>query len=81
MLASCVPTYGLVKRPFAGGDLFLDLARSQTQRLLWLNGERVVGERSLLASLLRPGMFVVDVGANIGYYLLMLERSVVHWAV
>ena len=54
----------------------LDLSRSTTHKLLYLEGERFVDERYLIQGLLRPGMTVVDVGANIGYYLLMFQQVV-----
>lgn len=56
--------------------MHLDLARSSAQQLLALEGERFVEERMLLRRLLRPGMTVVDVGANIGYYLLLFQQQV-----
>ena len=60
----------IVSRPFAGKRLYLDVARTDTQGLLYFEGLRFVGERFLLADLVKPGMTVVDVGANIGYYSL-----------
>jgi FkbM family methyltransferase len=63
-------------RPFCGYRLLVDVSRSNAQRLLFLEGERFLAERFLLRRLLRPGMRVVDVGANIGYYLLFLARAV-----
>lgn len=69
-----VPT--LRERRFSGFHLTLDLNRSVTHRLLYLEGERVVPERTLIRSLVRPGQRVVDVGANIGYFMLLV-RSVV----
>lgn len=66
----------VVSRPFAGRRLWVDVARSSTERLLFLAGERLVAERHLLAELARPGMRVADVGANLGYYALLLARRV-----
>ena len=65
-----------VSRPLFGGRMHLDLARSDAQQLLYLEGERFVEERAVLARMLRPGMTVVDVGANIGYYLLLFRQLV-----
>ena len=62
----------MVKRPFFGRSLFLDVSRSKVQQLLWLRGERYFEERELLCQHVRPGMTLVDVGANIGGYALML---------
>lgn len=66
----------LLQRSFAGNILFLDVSRSQTHQLLFLQGEHLIHERDLLKGLLRPGMRVVDVGANIGYYTLLFHSVV-----
>ncbi len=66
----------VARRRFCGYQLHLDVSRSSAQRLLLLEGERFVGERRLVRSLLAPGMRVADVGANIGYYLLLIESVV-----
>jgi FkbM family methyltransferase len=71
-----MPAPYVLKRPFCGFDLHVDVSRSNAQRLLFLEGERFIGELRLLRRLLRPGMKVVDVGANIGYYLLLVESLV-----
>ncbi len=65
-----------LQRKLFGFDCFLDVQRGVTQQLLYLLGERHIPERFLIRQLLKPGMRVVDVGANIGYYLLMFERGV-----
>ncbi len=70
------PSSTVLDRPFFGYRLFLDVSRSDAQRLLYLEGERFLAERSLLDRLARPGFQVVDVGANIGYYMLYLARRV-----
>lgn len=64
----------VLARPYLGYQLHLDLSRTNTHRCLYLEGERNVAERELLRSLLKPGMSVVDVGANIGYYALLFHR-------
>jgi FkbM family methyltransferase len=66
----------ILTRKLFGYHLSLDVSRSTAQQLLYLEGERLIEERSLVQRLLKPGMRVLDVGANIGYYLLMLERAV-----
>jgi FkbM family methyltransferase len=66
----------VLKRAFCGFDLYVDVSRSNVQRLLYLEGERFMAERRLLRRLLRRGMRVADVGANIGYYLLLAEEAV-----
>jgi FkbM family methyltransferase len=70
------PSPTILKRRLFGFDVFLDVSRSNVQRLLFLEGERFVAERSLVRSCLASGMRVVDVGANIGYYLLLFESVV-----
>lgn len=66
----------ILRRRLFGFELAVDVARGNPQRLLILEGERFVAERQLVRRLLRPGMHAVDVGANIGYYLLLLARAV-----
>jgi FkbM family methyltransferase len=66
----------VLERRLFGHRLQVDVSRSNVQRLLFLDGERFVGERELVRGLLAPGMRVADVGANIGYYLLLIESVV-----
>jgi len=68
------PTW--VSRRLFGRDMHMDLARTSAQKLLFLEGERFVEERHVLRTLLKPGMTVVDVGANIGYYMLLADQCV-----
>ena len=66
----------LLKRRFCGRWLYLDVARSNAQRLLYLEGERFMTELPIISGLAAPGDVVVDVGANIGYYALLFEKCV-----
>ena len=66
----------ILRRRFFGYWLHLDVSRSNAQQLLFLEGTRYIGERKLLWSLARPGSVVVDIGANIGYYTLLIEARV-----
>ncbi len=75
-LFSRVACPAIVSCPFAGGRLWVDVSRSSTERLLFLEGERLVSERFLLRSLLAPGMRVADAGGNLGYYALLLAAAV-----
>ena len=61
-------------RPYFGYKLFLNIGRSNTHQLLYLEGERFVREQALLTGLVKQGDVIIDVGANIGYYLLMFEK-------
>lgn len=75
-LFSGLPSGTWSTRRLFGHKIDLDVSRSTAQQLLVLEGERAVEERHLLRRLLRPGMTAVDVGANIGYYLLLIEQVV-----
>jgi FkbM family methyltransferase len=66
----------VLRRPLFGYELHADVSRASVQRLLWLEGERFIDERGLVRGLLAPGMHAADVGANIGYYLLLIESAV-----
>lgn len=61
-------------RSFYEYQLHIDLARSMAQKLLYLQGPRFITELSLFKQHVRPGMTIVDVGANIGYHVLMFEH-------
>ena len=71
-----VPAPLVLTRTIFGHTLPVDVSRSSAHRLLYLEGERFVAERHLLHQLLRPGMRVADVGANIGYYALLFAAAV-----
>jgi FkbM family methyltransferase len=66
----------VVSRDFCGRTLYVDIKRGNPQRLLYLEGERFMEERSIIRRLVRPGLGAVDVGANIGYYALMLANQI-----
>jgi FkbM family methyltransferase len=66
----------LLERGLFGHRFVCDVSRDGPQKLLYLIGERYVSEANLVRSLLAPGMNVVDVGANIGYYTLMFAQVV-----
>ena len=71
-----VPAGSVIPTPLFGHTLPLDVSRSTTHRLLCLQQERFIAERGLVGALARPGDCVVDVGANIGYYLLLFQSRV-----
>lgn len=62
------------ERALFGHRQCLDLSRSRTHQLLYMEGERAILERELIGQLVKPGMTVVDVGANIGYYVLLFAQ-------
>ena len=73
---SSVESPCLIRRSLFNYKFCLDVSRSVTHQLLFLEGERFIQERFLLSKLLKPGMRVVDIGANIGYYLLLFEKYI-----
>jgi FkbM family methyltransferase len=61
----------------AGAPLRMEVVpRDFICKSLFLYGSLEISETRLVQSLLRPGMCLVDVGANIGYYSLMGARIV-----
>jgi FkbM family methyltransferase len=73
---SSVKSPTILSRPFFGYRLFIDVARTDTHQLLYLEGARFILERRIISELVRVGDVVADVGANIGYYALMFSRLV-----
>jgi FkbM family methyltransferase len=65
-----------LRRTLFGHEFVADVSRAAPQKLLFLIGERYVIEAELIERILKRGMKVVDVGANIGYYMLMFEQIV-----
>lgn len=64
----------VLHRSFYGSSLNVEVARGGAQQLLWLQGRRFVKERHLLEKLVMPGDIGIDVGANIGYYALIIAH-------
>jgi FkbM family methyltransferase len=62
--------------PWFGYRLPLELHRSVTHRLLYVEGARFVSESHLLRTLVRDNDVVVDVGANIGYLALIFRGCI-----
>jgi FkbM family methyltransferase len=72
-----LPPGTILSRKLFGYRFSGDVTRSHVQRLVYLLGENVLcGEAALVRSLLRPGMRVIDVGANVGYYTLMIAQCI-----
>lgn len=80
-------TLPLAERFFLGCDEVLDtpifgytlptrVSRTGMHRQLCLMRERFIAERYLISDLLETSDVVVDVGANIGYYLLLFESCI-----
>jgi FkbM family methyltransferase len=66
----------VLERPFYKKILHIDVSKTDTHRILFLEGERFVKERVILKPLLDKGMTVADVGANIGYHTLFFAHHV-----
>ena len=60
-----------IERPIYSYRMLLDLNDRGISRTLLLFGERELEHKIMLERVLRPGMTVLDIGANIGYYALM----------
>jgi FkbM family methyltransferase len=52
-------------------EMWLDVQDKGISRTLLLFGKRELEHRYILQLVLKPGMTVLDIGANIGYYVLM----------
>jgi len=65
-----------VERRIYDYRMLLDLDDRGISRTLLLFGERELEHKIMLERVLRPGMTVLDIGANIGYYPLMELRLV-----
>lgn len=60
-----------VRRKVYSYEMDLDLQDPGISRTLLLFGKRELEHKIMLEQVLRPGMTVLDIGANIGYYALM----------
>ncbi len=79
--AFCNLTYGNFQRQVLGRRfvarriydyrMWLDLEDRGISRALLLFGQRELDHKAMLERVLKPGMSVFDIGANIGYYVLM----------
>ena len=54
-----------------GSTMHLDLQHAGISKSLWLTGEREVLDVEVVKKELLPGMNVLEIGANLGYYLLL----------
>ena len=57
-------------------ELILDLQDKGISRGLMLFAERELEHREMLKQIVRPGMRIFDIGANIGYYAIMESKMV-----
>jgi ubiquinone/menaquinone biosynthesis C-methylase UbiE len=64
-----------MERRLFGQKYVCDVSR-WPQQAIFLIGERYIPEARLIQQLLKRGMRIVDVGANVGYYMLMFAEKV-----
>ena len=60
-----------VKSKIYNYQMYLDLKDLGLSRALWLFGNRELDHKYMLETIVKPGMSILDIGANIGYYPLM----------
>ena len=78
-LLAKISAYGgrrFLRKQIHGCEMDLNLQDKGISRTLLLFGTREAEHRVLLEQVLKPGMTVFDVGANIGYYALMEKRLI-----
>jgi FkbM family methyltransferase len=73
-LFRCATAGTFVERRLFGHKFVCDVSRSTRQKLIYLLGERYIAEAIVIRELIKPGMRIVDVGANIGYYMLLFAQ-------
>jgi FkbM family methyltransferase len=56
--------------------LYLDTSDKGLSRTLFLFGRREVDHYKMLQEILKPGMQILDIGANIGYYAVMESKVI-----
>ena len=61
----------IYKRTVNNYKMFLDLDDRGISRALILFGEREIDQKKIIEECLKPEMCVFDIGANIGYYVIM----------
>lgn len=73
-LNSIVPFKRYIKRSIFDYKMYLDVKDAGISRSLLLHAERELDHKKMLEEIVKPGMTIFDIGANIGYYVLM-ERN------
>ncbi|WP_423062532.1 FkbM family methyltransferase [Candidiatus Paracoxiella cheracis] len=65
-----------IKKKIYNYEMYLDLQDPGISRTLLLFGKRELEHKIMLEKVLKPGMTVLDIGANIGYYAIMESKLV-----
>lgn len=65
-----------VKKKIYDYEMYLDTCDPGISRTLLLFGRRELEHKLILKKVLRPGMTILDIGANIGYYAIMESKWV-----
>jgi len=66
----------LIKCPVNQYQMYVDIKDKGISRSLILFGTREVDHKIILEDVLKEGMTIFDIGANIGYYVIMERRSI-----
>ena len=65
-----------MKKKVFNYHLYLDTSDKGLSRTLFLFGRREIDHYRMLQAILRPGMNILDIGANIGYYAMMESLAI-----
>lgn len=65
-----------IRRSVFDYSMLIDMQDAGISRSLLLFGERELDHKLLLEKIVKPGMRILDIGANIGYYAIMERRMI-----
>jgi FkbM family methyltransferase len=65
-----------MKKKVFNYKLYLDTSDRGLSRTLFLFGKREIDHYKMLQEILKPGMNILDIGANIGYYAIMESKVI-----
>ena len=65
-----------MKKKVFNYKLYLDTGDRGLSRTLFLFGRREIDHYKMLQEILKPGMKILDIGANIGYYAIMESKMI-----
>lgn len=74
MFYNIIPLKRFVKRSIYDYQMYLDVKDAGISRSLLLHAERELDHKLMLEEIVKPGMNIFDIGANIGYYVLMEKK-------